>query len=181
MAPPPAAAAGEPPRRRTRRARARGAGAAGAGAAAAASATLALAWLILLNTPVPSDGFFRPSTRGLKPPARGATISALPSTRPSSRGLTGNEQQGAVVPTLPLQRLTTRYSSSALLMSREEGEETDEEGEEEGEEGGAGGEGSDGVELPAIKVPEMMSDEVCVLCFMCVVWVCALVLLCVFC
>lgn len=164
-----ASSAGEPPRRRARRARGTGA----ANAAAAASATLALAWLILLNTPAPSDGFFRPSTRAVKHPSRHNRLSSLPQTRPSPRGTIGSDQQGIVtVPMLPIQRLTRRYSGSPLLMSREDGAET---GDEEEEEEGA--EGSDGVELPTIEVPEMMSDEVGVcLCvsYLCFSWSCLL-------
>ncbi|CAM9325694.1 unnamed protein product [Pylaiella littoralis] len=146
-----ASPAGERPRRRARRAR----GAGASKAAAAASATLALAWLILLNTPVPSEGFFRPKTRAVKPLSGDTPMSSLPPARPSSRGMGGNEQQGVVsVPLLPTQRLTS-CAGSPMLMSRAEGVETEDE-EQEGEEGE---EGEEEVGLPTIDVPEMMSEE----------------------
>jgi len=156
----PPAAPQTPPRRRPRRARRTRADGSSA-AVTAASATLALAWLILLSAPVPSDGFFRPTTRAVKTPGSGSTpLSCLPTkNRPAAMGRSiGGEDEdgrGQTAVSVLEQRGLRRYSGSPLLMGKEgEGETTegDEEDDEEDDE--------DGVKLPTIEVPEMMSDEV---------------------
>lgn len=157
--------AGAPPPRRARRTRrARGGGAPSAAAVSAASAaTLALAWLILLSAPVPSHGFFRPTTRVKAPPAGPTPFSPLPRNRPFATDSVENgssRQSRTTAPLLPTQqRLTRRYSGSPLLMSGE-----DEGGETAGEteEGEEAEEDEEYVQLPTIEVPEMMSEEVSV-------------------
>ena len=156
-----ASPAGAPPHRRARRARrARGDGAPSAATVSAASATLALAWLILLSSPVPSHGFFRPTTRVKTPPAGPTPINSLPRNRPvamDSLENGSNRQARTTAPLLPMQRLTRRYSGSPLLMSGEEAETTGETEEGEAEE-----EEEEEVQLPTVEVPEMMSEEVSV-------------------
>eukprot|EP00752_Nemacystus_decipiens_P002499 g2348.t1 len=131
-----------------------------AAAVSAASATLALAWLILLGAPVPSHGFFRPTTRVNPPPAGPTPLSSLPKNRPVAmesveNGGSNRQSSRTTAPLLPMQRLTRRYSGSPLLMSGEDGEKGEtEEGEEEEEEGG-----EEDVQLPTVEVPEMMSEE----------------------
>lgn len=143
--------------RRARRARADGSSA----AVTAASATLALAWLILLSAPVPSDGFFRPTTRTVKAPGSGSTrLSSLPTkNRPAfARSIEGDEDDGSGAHTgapVMRQRGLRRYSGSPLLMGKEGEAETTEGDEEDDEE-----DDEDGVKLPTIEVPEMMSEEV---------------------
>lgn len=147
--------AGAPPRRRARRARGDGV-VPSAAAVSAASATLALAWLILLSAPVPSHGFFRPTTRVKAPPGGPARTSSLPRNRPFrvDRSESSDGRQAITTPLqLPMQRLTRRFSAGSLLMSGEEGETQEEEDEEKEDEEGD-------VQLPTVEVPEMMSEEV---------------------
>lgn len=113
--------------------------------------TLALACLVLLCTPRPADGFFRPSTRVKAPPAGPKSLSSLPQGRqqlrpPTLFRLRQPEEEGAGSAGRPLPLL--------VMSGTEEGAEDESEGveDEEGDE--------DGVQVPAIEVPEMMNDEV---------------------
>lgn len=133
---------------------------------AAVSATLALASLLLLSTPSPADGFFRPTTRVKGPPQGPKPVSSLPTSR---HGVTS---PSSIVTTVRQQLQygegggSSRERLQRLLMSG-----ATDEGAESSSGEQLGGEGEDSVaaleededgrlKMPPIEVPEMMDNEV---------------------
>lgn len=150
--------------RRTRRAR--GSPSTSASSAASSSAAFALGCLLLLSTPAPADGFFRPTTRVKTPPGGPNPVSSLPRNRHATIDNGGGRSTRSTSQLAPLQeRLAGRCPGSGmppLLMSGSEGEGGETEFEEVEEEEEEMEEGDDeAVQLPTIEVPEMMSEEVC--------------------